>query len=135
MMNGEHTVAEARKIALDSTLRYLQPSHRGPSVIVLYSEMCSGNGANCLSWVFLTKDGHAVLAFEADGAGISIEPTSHHGMYDLLSMEAFGHSGGAEYEVYEFNGETYRPAYCFESTIDENGNKDESPHQACSDAQ
>ena len=133
--NGDHTVAHAQKIALDSRVRFLQPSHRGPSAIILSSEQCSPNGVNCLSWVFMTKDGHAVLAFEADGSGILIEPTFHHGMPDLSSEERYGHSTDGEIEFYEFNGKTYSSAYCFESTVDETGKRNESPHEACSDSQ
>ena len=133
--NGEHTVAQAQKIALDSKVRFLQPSHRGPSAILLSSEQCSPNGVNCLSWLFMTKDGHAVLAFEADGSGIGIEPTFHHGMPDLSSDERYGHSTDGEIEVYEFNGKTYSSAYCFEYTVDATGKRKESPHEACSDSQ
>jgi hypothetical protein len=91
----------------------------------------NGNG-NEPFWLFRRVGNHAVLVFFTVGLGVSVKPTSHHGMRDIYTEQRIGHSMNFPMEVDEFDGSTYRPAYCYDIGVDEKGKDIKSPRHPCS---
>ena len=135
--DGEHNADQLQQIALDSTVRIVQPKPRGPAAILVEgaegSPLCAwtGNG-NCLSWIFVSTGDRTDPIFLESVQGIAVEKTTHHGMPNLSTAERDGHTVRDNFEVYQFDGKTYNPAYCYESDVDKNGRYVETPHHACS---
>jgi hypothetical protein len=134
--SGQQDADKLREFALDSTVSFLRLEEHGPAAILVDgapdNPLISPNGVNSPSWLFKrVGGGEVVLLMENDGVGISVEPTSHHGMHDISSAIRMGHTMEIAFEVDEFDGRTYKPAYCYESSVDEDGKEKKSARHPC----
>jgi hypothetical protein len=135
---GPQDATQLQKMAWDSSVRFLKLGIDGSSAILVEGGVDNPlSGVNAIgnnpSWLFRQVGNRAVLLFENVGQGIGIEPTFHHGMHDISTAVRMGHSSMDVWiEVDEFDGNTYNPAYCFESTLDEDGKSKNGPRHPCS---
>jgi hypothetical protein len=131
-MPGEPT---GSTIALSSWVSTMQLARTGPPAIVVtggpddYNNGATGNGD---IWLFRRVGNHAVLIFT--GGGFSVSPESktvyHSGMLDIhTAWNMSCCSGGIE--VYRFDGHRYKPTYCYDYEINEEGNMKFGPHGKC----
>ena len=134
--SGQQDADKLREFALDSTVSFLRLEEHGAAAILVVGEsdkLLSGpNGQNSPSWLFKRVGGGVVLLMENVGMGISVEPTSHHGMHDISSAMSMGHRPlEVVIEVDEFDGRAYKSAYCYESSVDEDGKEKKSARHPC----
>jgi hypothetical protein len=66
--------------------------------------VCGATG-NCALWVFDWQTGDLILS--ADGWGFKVEPTLHHGRYDIVTRANMSAFGGVR-DLYEFDGHVYQ---------------------------
>lgn len=133
--SGQQDADKLREFALNSTVSFLSLEEHGPAAILVDgtpdNPLSGASGVNSPSWLFKRVGGGVVLLMENVGMGISAEPTSHHGMHDISLATGMGHRGPIVIEVDEFDGKAYRPAYCYESSIDDSGKGKESARHPC----
>lgn len=136
MNDGELDAAQMQEAALDSNVTFVRLSQHGSRAIEVYSgesPLCGANDiGNCPVYLFTQVNGRAVsIFFKDDGQGIDILPAMHHGMHDLSVAQRLNHLTSFEFEVDQFDGKTYKPAYCHESDVDKYGRYFETAHHKC----
>lgn len=95
------------------------------------NDLCGANGINCPIWVFRITGKQAQLLLGGEG-DLGLLATYHFGMRDIAMSRRMEHGDIEEsIEVDRFNGAIYRPAYCYESTLDDQGRMQRSPRHAC----
>jgi len=123
-----------QEIALNSSVSFLALGRTGaPAIVVVVngSSLC-GNHGNCPSYLFMNENSRAVLIWQQDvGGGPKVEPAVHHGMHDISSSDVMNAGGEGSVEVEEFDGKTYKPAYCYEVKQTETGERQKSRHHPC----
>ncbi|WP_125487106.1 hypothetical protein [Edaphobacter aggregans] len=133
--SGQDDADKLRELALNSTVSFLRLEEHGPDAILVDgtsdNPLSGANGVNSPSWLFKRVGGGVVLLMENVGVGISAEPTSHHGMHDVSSAIRMGHTMDVVIEVDEFDGNTYKPAYCYELSTDDDGKDKKSARHPC----
>jgi hypothetical protein len=135
--SGEQDTARLKEMTLNLSVIFMKLSKDGSSSILVEGDegnpLGSTNGiGNEPFWLFRRVGDHAVLVFFTVGQGVSVKPTFHHGMRDISTGQRMGHSMTFSAEVDEFDGTNYRPAYCYDSSVDEKGKDIKSPRHPCS---
>jgi len=110
----------------------LTPSGKG-TILVTGGPDDPANGAtgNGDIWLFRRVGNHAVLILKGGGSGYG--PTGaayHNGMHDFQTAWNMSCCNGGV-EVYRYNGQRYKPAYCYSYETDDDGNMKEGPHGRC----
>jgi hypothetical protein len=122
-----------RETALDSSVSFLALSRTGAKTIVVRVNggfLC-GNHGNCPYYLFLKEKQRAIPIFQAVGNGPTVEPGIHNGVHDISTFDVMSAGGEGSIEVEEFDGKVYRPEYCYEMKIDQNGRRKVSRHHPC----
>ncbi len=137
MEDSGEDAARLQEMAWNLSVSFMNLSKDGSSSILVEGDegnplgSSNGNG-NEPFWLFRRVGNHAVLVFFTVGQGVGVKPTSHHGMRDISTEQRIGHSMNFPMEVDEFDGSTYRPAYCYDTGVDENGKDVKGPRHPCS---
>lgn len=123
-----------RAIAMTSWVSRIRLAGSGPSAIVVsggpddYNNGATGNND---IWIFRVNGGHARLVLTSGGFGLRpASKTRHHGLVDLQTGWNMSCCEGG-IEVYRFDGERYKPAYCSSYTSDGDGKMAFGPHVCC----
>jgi hypothetical protein len=133
--------AVARRIAANSVVTFVKLSPTGPQALLVepnYSDGEAFGPYGGASWCLFRRAGNRTVVFLSGdwGFGGTLK-TLHHGMWDVLIVKEFIHASAPStaYEVDEFNGKGYVPAYCYESEddTDEKGKTTsiDGPHHPC----
>jgi hypothetical protein len=134
--SDESDAARLEEMAWNLSVSFLKLGKDGSLSILLEGDVdnplsgVNANGNNP-AWLFRPVGDHAVLVFYNVGQGVAVEPTFHHGMRDISTVERIGRSMDFSGEVDEFDGKTYNRAYCFEIGVDEKGKDTKSPRHHC----
>jgi hypothetical protein len=128
--------ARLQKMAWNLSVSFLKLSKDGSLSILVEGDVdnpLSGMNANGNNpaWLFRRVGDRPVLIFENVGQGVGVGHTFHHGMLDISTAERMGHSMDFSVEVDEFDGTNYRPAYCYDVGVDENGKDKKGPRHPC----
>ena len=133
--------AVAKRIAANSVVTFVKLSPTGPQALLVepnYSDGEAFSPYGGASWCLFRRVGNRAVVFLSGdwGFGGTLK-TLHHGRWDVLIVKDFEHASEplTNFEVDEFNGKGYAPAYCYESTdeTDEQGTTTsrEGPHHPC----
>ena len=126
--------AIAADYALTSWVSFPQLTPNGKGTILVTAgpdDPDTGATGNGDLWLFRQVGNHAVLILKGGGSGYG--PTGaayHNGMHDFQTAWNMSCcSGGVE--VYRYDGQRYKPAYCYSYETDDDGNMKEGPHGRC----
>jgi len=110
---------EIQAAALTSTVTYLKLAPTGPSAMLVEpapdGDLYGPTNTHPLC-LFQLTGGRAILILSADAISLNLLPTTHHGMRDVSLVTTLIHTPQEDIQVDQYDGKSYAPAYCYEST-------------------
>jgi hypothetical protein len=101
------------------------------TIHVVVTRSLGGALSNVDLWIFQIFGDHATLLLAGAGSIYLPLETVHNGRNDFLTFWNLGRGSGTN-EVYQFDGKSYWPAFCYDSTLGPaDGDEKQGTHHPC----